>query len=168
MKAFTMLVAVSIACRSSSHAPPADATDVDPDIPPVGSDQMATWIASGYYKDWTCEPAPHAQVYPSNHGMNRTCNNAILHADATGDGPFPDNAASVKELYDDAGVTIIGYAVSRKLTQEPIGSNWYWYQAGGAPPKDEDGTGESVNDCIGCHQCAPRDFTYAIVGVTPD
>src|SRR5580698_3369838 len=126
MGRFATLVALVFACGTSTPSAP------DPDVPPTRSAALAAWIGSGFYKSWTCEPAPHVQVFPSNHGYNRTCNNPILHDDATGTGPFPIDAASVKELYDACGVNIIGYAVSKKVSESTsLDSNWYWYQSGG-------------------------------------
>jgi hypothetical protein len=157
-----VLVAL-LACGGTPASPDAADPVDNPDIPPRGFDPLTTWIAAGYYKSWTCEPAPHPQEFPSNHGYNRTCNNSILHADATGTGNLPIDSASVKELIDDNdGVTIIGMAVSRKIDMTGA-DGWYWYQKGGMPVKMEDGRGDPVDDCIGCHQDAARDFTFAIV-----
>jgi hypothetical protein len=164
------LIAV-LACGKSTAPKQVDAffpdapPGVDPEIPPTTSpSDLATWLDGGYYKEWTCEPAPHPEQSISNHGYNRTCNNAILHAVA-GDSSqtLPLHSASVKELYMDDGVTLDGMAVSLK-----IGTNgadgWFWYQAGGMPPKNEFGTGSTaVGDCINCHAMAFRDFTFVIL-----
>ena len=164
MRPHALFAAALLACGGhSAPAGPDAPPGVDPDVPPTDFDMLTDWLAAGYYKSRPCEPAPHPQEFPSNHGDNRTCNNPILHAVASGDGAFPIDAASVKELYDaNDDVTIIGMAVSLK-TGSNGADGWFWYQKGGSPVKMESGYGEPVNDCIGCHQCAPRDFVFAII-----
>lgn len=168
MRVFAVAVALACACGGGGGGggskPDADTDTTDPNVPPQGDfDAMMTWLGSASYKTWTCEPSPHPQEFPSNHGYNRTCNNPILHAAAVASqvDPFPVDAASVKELYDDCGLNIIGMAVSLKV--DATTDAWYWYQTGGSPSKMEEGTGPEVNDCVGCHQQAGRDFTFAIV-----
>lgn len=170
MRRFQIVMGIALAAAAcgggggGGGTPDASSNPNDPDVPPLGFTDMMTWLGSGYYKAWTCEPSAHPQEFPSNHGYNRTCNNDILHqaALASMTEPFPVDAASVKELYDDCGLNIIGMAVSRKL-DETGANGWYWYQTGGSPSKMEQGQGSAVNDCIGCHQQAGRDFTFAIV-----
>lgn len=118
------------------------------------------WLAAGHYKTWACEPAPHAEVYPSNHGDNLACNNSILHTAPAGIGNYPLDAASVKELYAFDDVTRVGYSVSRKITDD-LGDGWYWFEVKDGKITDGMAT-EPTTACTACHQCAPRDFTYAI------
>ena len=128
----------------------------DPQLPARGTADAPAWLAAGHYRQWRCEPTPHAARAPSPHGKNRICNNDALHA-AAGDN-FPTGAASVKEIYD--GDAIKTYAIARKLTDEPDGDAWYWYE--GNPDKTY-ANGEGAGNCTGCHAGAPRDFVFTVV-----
>jgi hypothetical protein len=154
---------IDAALDAPPDSPPPVDDPTNPDVPPRGDALLTPWLAAGYYKDWTCEPAVHPPEYPSNHGDNRTCNNSILHTAPPGVGNFPLNAASVKEMYADDDVTILGYAVSRKINDN-LGDGWYWYQKTAGSGVTADGMADAmVSPCYACHQCAPRDFTFAVV-----
>jgi hypothetical protein len=145
----------------SLDAPPAVDDPTSPDVPPRGQALLTPWLAAGYYKSWPCEPMPHPEAYPSNHGYNRTCNNPILHGAPPGIGNYPLDSASVKELYLSDLVTLRGYAVSRKINDN-LGDGWYWYEIDTGVVSADGMATEMVNGCVGCHQCAPRDFVYAV------
>jgi len=150
-----VLVAASLCwIAACADAPRID----DPEVPPDDGDAVMTWLASGYYSSWRCEPAGHASRSPSPHGRNRVCNNDAIR-DAPASGPYPMGAASVKELLDDQDA-IIGYAVDRKLADGTTGANWYWFEiVNGSTTGDGDG----VTVCVGCHSQAPRDFVFTAV-----
>jgi len=133
-----------------------DALD-DPQLPPRGSADLLDWIAAGHYLAWHCEAAAHPPRAGSGHGPNRICSNDLL-SDAT-DSLFPVGAASVKEVYNDAG-TIRVYAVSRRVFSEPGGDSWYWFE-GGRGGNAANGQGDPT--CTNCHGAAPRDFVYTVV-----
>jgi hypothetical protein len=135
----------------------------DPQNPPMNRVDVEAWLAIGLYKQWKCEPAVHDARAPSVHGKNRICSNAVLSA--AGAGPYPANAASVKELYDDAGSTITGYAVQRHTSTATTGASWYWYErvpANSMAPHDANGvvadglgtSGPALVICVGCHSAA--------------
>jgi len=152
---------VAPAVDAAVDAPPATDDLNDPDVPPRGEALLIPWLAAGHYKAWACEPAPHPEVFPSNHGDNRTCNNSILHTAPPAIGNYPLDSASVKELYADDDVTIIAYAVSRKINDN-LGDGWYWFE--NKPGFVVDGQAvPAANPCTACHQCARRDFTFAVV-----
>lgn len=150
----------------------------DPETPPQGGVAvMKTWLATGAYKMWHCEATEHASKDPSPHGVNRICSNDKL-AGAGASGNFPVGAAGVKELWDKAGGTIIGYAVYVKTEVDSAGGvNWYWYEDNPtlAPPPAvvADGFGTSGNPkdvCVACHVKAgsgfaatARDFVFTQV-----
>jgi hypothetical protein len=147
---------------ASPDAPPVTDNPNDPELPPRGEALLMPWIAAGYYKAWACEPSPHGEVFPSNHGPNRTCTNSILEAvPAGGIGNYPLNVASVKELYGADMTTIIGYAVDRKIN-DLLGDGWYWYEDYNGQITADGMATEMIEVCTACHQCAPRDFVYAI------
>lgn len=128
------------------------AVNPEAELPPAATaQQMDAWLAAGHYRSWTCETDVHAARPPSGHSPNRICSNAL--ASAHGDGEYPVGAASVKELYDDAGRNVIGYAVARKLGAGG-GESWYWYERLDgvgvvAAGKGDDGTPKRV--CVRCH-----------------
>jgi hypothetical protein len=83
----------------------------------------------------------------------------------------------VKELYDAASSSIIGYAVEVHISAGKQSSNWYWYERNPtlmAPPKngqagvvaDGDGPTEGVagtptaSICTGCHTAAGSDAQH--------
>jgi hypothetical protein len=144
--------------------------------PPQGEANVKAWLAEGYYKSWTCQPAEHPAVAPSPHSFNRICSNAIISG---GSPPFAVGAAAVKELYSDAadaGGTVFGYAVYLKTAADTAadggsGANWYWYEDNPTldPPGGvvADGLGTSGNPltiCVGCHSKAGSDANHPGAG----
>lgn len=132
----------------------------DPQVPPTGSDAVTAWLAAGYYQSWACEPEAHDARSPSPHNRNRICSNDIVHA--TPDGSFAVSASSVKELLDDSGA-VFGHAVSRKLSDDPDGAGWYWYEAvnGSVTVEGTGASGSAKSVCVGCHVGAAQDFVFA-------
>lgn len=139
-------------------------------LPPRGGAAVEAWIDEGHYLDWACEPEPHAARSPSPHGVNRICSNDTLSAH--GDGEYPVDAASVKELYADDMTTIIGYAVARHVMAGTDGGDWYWYErvpTDSAVPHDDDGVvadglgtdGPALSICVACHSAAGSDAAHA-------
>lgn len=153
------LLVLVAACTDPGPASVGDALD-DPQLPPRGDADLRAWLAAGYYRAWRCEPAVHAARSPSPHGANRICNNAAIEPFALG---FPAGAASVKELVE--GGTIIGHAVSRRLTDEPGGDAWYWYEAQG---DHVFANGAGAGNCTGCHDGALRDYVFTVVPGTSE
>jgi hypothetical protein len=139
-------------------------------LPPRGRADVEAWIAEGFYLDWACEPEPHAARSPSPHGVNRICSNDALSAH--GDGEYPVDAASVKELYADDMTTIVGYAVATHVAAGKGGADWYWYErvpADSAAPHDENGVvadalgtdGPALSICVACHSAAGSDMAHS-------
>jgi hypothetical protein len=147
--------------------------------PTTGRVDVEAWLATGAYRAWHCEPAPHPARPLSPHANNRICSNDLLaNAGTTGD--YPVGAAGVKELLD-ASNQIIGYAVYVKVAAAPSdGSNWYWYERvplDSAAPHDANGvvadgmggSGPAQTICFGCHSHAAmgtppgRDFVFTQV-----
>jgi hypothetical protein len=150
----------------------------DSELPPTtGYQDLEVWLAQGYYKSWHCEASPHQARSPSPHGINRICNNAKVKAQPAGKGEYPVGAANVKELYDSAGTTIVGYSVAVHVSAGNDTANWYWYErnpALGLPAKDgssglvADGVGPNEGIagtatekvCTGCHAAAGSDASH--------
>ena len=159
----------------SAPGPAAATTD---QLPPItGYKDVEAWLTKGAYKDWHCETAVHAARSPSPHGMNRICNNAKITAQPAGKGEYPVGAASVKELFDDAGTSIIGYAVAVHTSAGGDTSNWYWYErnpsinapaksgsaglvADGIGPNEGIAGGPTEKVCTGCHTAAGSDAPH--------
>lgn len=144
---------------------------MDPQLPPTtGRADIEAWIAAGHYKAWHCESAAHAARSPSPHGQNRICTNNALSGN-TGTGEYAVGAAAVKELFDDTGKTIVGYAVEVHTAAGNTGDTWYWYERvpqSSAAPHDSNGvvadgsgsSGPALNICVGCHQAAGSDANH--------
>jgi hypothetical protein len=134
----------------------------DSQTPPTGSDSaIAAWLTKADYKNWRCEPAVHDARSPSPHGKNRICSNAKLSA--AGPGEFPIGSASVKEIYDDAGMNVVGYAVATKESTGK-GEAWYWYEktpAMGVVANGLGSSGSALGICVGCHQGAGSDANHS-------
>lgn len=144
------------ACGDPGPASVGDPID-DPQLPPRGSADLATWLEAAHYNTWQCEAEPHDARPRSPHGRNRICSNDVLSA-ATGEGPFPVGAAAVKEIFD--GDAIEQYAVYRKVTDGTGGNTWYWFEG---TRDDVVANGEGDGTCTGCHSSAPRDFVFTII-----
>lgn len=161
-----ILSAAGLGCGSGSES-----TDEASELPPTsGRADIEAWLADGAYQSWSCEAEAHAARAPSAHGINRICSNAALSGH--GDGEYPVGAAAVKELYDDAGTTIIGYAVSRHVEAGTTGASWYWYERvplDHPAPHDGDGvvadgtggSGPELEICAGCHMGAGTDADHS-------
>jgi hypothetical protein len=137
--------------------------------PPMGAAAVTAWLATGVYKSWHCEAAPHLARSPSPHGYDRICSNDVIADNATGTGPWPEGAAAVKELYTtttgplDAG-TPGGYAVYLKTEADSgMGANWYFYGAlvaGGAAVDGLGSTTPVMEECGSCHVAAGMDAAH--------
>jgi hypothetical protein len=167
------LSAFLLACSSpvtmATAPPPSLAANAQ--TPPQSGPEVEAWLAQGSYKQWHCEAAVHTGRTPSPHGMNRICSN-----DATssfkGAGERPVGSAGVKELYDDTGKTIVGYATYVKTSAASAdGVNWYWYERvplSSMAPHDKDGivangfgnAGPAKGICVGCHSAAGSDSAH--------
>ncbi len=131
--------------------------------PPEGDANLQTWLAQGFYKNWTCESAPHDARSPSPHGRNRICSNDTLAL--AQQAPWPVGSAAVKELFDDND-NQVGVAVYRKTAEGTDGSNWYWYEKTDGDGLVADGhgdTGVPLTVCVDCHSHA-NDFVFTQVG----
>lgn len=121
-----MEVASSTTAIAEAEAADAGAGVEVTQLPPIGAAaSIEEWLAAGHYKSWACEDAPHAARPPSGHSPNRICSNAL--ASGHGAGEYPIGSASVKELYDDEGTRIVGYAVARKVGAGG-GEAWHWFE----------------------------------------
>lgn len=128
-------------------------------VTPQGSDAtMDAWFKKGDYKAWKCEPAVHDQTGSSPHGKVRVCSNTLLSG-STGSGEYPVGAATVKELYDSAGTTILGYASGLKIAAGTGPETWYWFDRPSTSVAFN-GKGSVGNFCVACHSKAPRDHIF--------
>lgn len=172
--AVTSALAACGANATTATPPPGDGgaaadggtTPTAGELPPTGDAKaLEAWLATGDYKSWSCEPAPHGSRSPSPHGTNRICSNTLVSRfqGATAPSPRPKGSAAVKELYTDDGKTILGYAVEEKVADESAGgAGWYWYERMGttvaADGLGNDGTPKSI--CVGCHTAAGSDAAH--------
>ena len=133
--------------------------------PPTGASNVEAWLKTGAYKSWHCESAVHEARSPSPHGFNRICSNDAISTNATGTANWPEGAAAVKELYDNAaGTTPTGYAVYLKTNADSAaGANWYWYERIPGNTVVADGLGNAgvaKSLCVGCHGAAGSDAPH--------
>ncbi len=159
-----LALCLAIAACSSKHEDRETHDHHDADASPAARN-VAAWIEDKSYLTWSCEPEPHAARGTSEHGINRICSNDTLAASADGFLP-PVGSASVKELYDEAGTTIIGYAAAVRTSEGNSGDSWYWYERGERKHAGEEGGAESgmgLGECVSCHTAAPTPFVWAKV-----
>jgi hypothetical protein len=190
MKIWTLIAALALlpGCDSggnetggsSSTTPGETGSDTEPTgggedetkVPPTsGHTDMQAWLMAGHYKNWKCETGVQDPIMISPHGKQRICSNAILSGHATQD-EYPVDSSAVKELYDEAGTTIVGYAVYRHVKAGTDGGSWYWYEQ---LPLDHpampdpmtgviaDGLGDSGNAmsiCVACHSATGIDADH--------
>ena len=158
--------------NSSNMTEPTDGgSGGDPEIPPQGADAVEAWLAEGHYKSWKNQPMVVDPIPISPHGKQRIYTNAV-HAGHNGmTGEYPVNAASVKELYDAAGTTVVGYAVYLHVSAGTTGANWYWYEKvplDSMAPHDDNGivadglgdAGPAMEICVGCHSATGIDAAH--------
>jgi len=154
-----------------------DEEEEENEVPPQGYAQLDPWLDAGEYLDWYCEAASRASTGVSPHGIVRVCSNEFASEHATGE--FPVDSASVKELYDVDMTTLVGYAVSIKVSTGTSGGTWYWYEQ--VPPGTTitgvtidangvvaDGLGDDGSQaetiCASCHSTASNDYVFVQVG----
>lgn len=170
MKNWTWLLALALLPGCGDDGSGDDSGEEETQIPPTNGAEMRTWLAAGHYKDWACEAAPHEARSPSPHGWNRICSNDAVSSH--GDGEYPVGAAGVKELYDDGGKNIVGYAVYRHIKAGTTGDTWYWYEqvpdssmaphdANGIVADGNGGSGPSKDICVSCHQATGVDAAHS-------
>jgi cytochrome c553 len=144
-----------------------------PQTPPIGGSLVESWLAAGWYKLWSSEPAIHGARSPSPHGFDRVYSNDVINANATGTGAWPLGAAAVKELYGSlTDTTPVGYAVYLKTqANSAAGANWYFYErvplsstaphdANGVVADGLGGTGTAMSICVACHAAAGSDAAH--------
>jgi hypothetical protein len=135
----------------------------DAETPPQGAANVQAWLATGVYKNWSCETAAHAARPPSPHGFDRVCSNAAIAGNAAGTAAWPVGAAAVKELFAAlTDTTPGGYAVYLKTADDTTagGAVWYWYEQPPGMSPLADGLGNSGNAmsiCVSCHSLAGAD-----------
>ena len=152
---FAAFCAASVACASSSSGVSPGAGD--PQTPPVtNAADVDAWLAKSFFQAWHCETAaPHDFGKPSPHGVARVCSNDKVTGHAAGE--YPVGAASVVELFDAAGATVVGHAVQVHTSAGGKDTDWYWF--------NRDATGVTVDGlggagtpqetaCVGCHASA--------------
>jgi hypothetical protein len=139
--------------------------------PATNAADVEAWLATGAYKSWHCESAPHPSRDPSPHGINRICSNDLTSA-FSGSGERPEGSAGVKELYGTDGTSIVGYATYVKTKAASAGGDaWYWYERvplDSMAPHDAkgvvaDGLGTTTNAkqiCVSCHAGAGSDAAH--------
>jgi hypothetical protein len=144
---------------------------MDPQTPPTsGRVDIEAWLSAGLYKTWKSEAAVHASRSPSPHGQNRIFSNTLLST--AGAGEYPVGAASVKELYNDAGTQLNGYAVFLHTKAGKTGDTWYFYErvpldhpaphdTYGVVADGAGGSGPANTICVGCHQAAGSDAAHS-------
>lgn len=156
MRLLAAFLALAAACDDgpASYGDPLD----DPQLPPRGHDDLLTWLEAGHYLAWSCESGRHPPSTRSGHGANRICSNR-RHETHVGGGPFPEGAASVKEVYTADG-RIRLYAVYRKVEAGTGGDRWYWFEGS---RDDTIANGEGDSTCTGCHAGAPNDYVFTVV-----
>src|SRR5262245_12569633 len=102
MRHAILILSVLVAC--GGDGPTSYGDDVsNPQLPPRGSSDLYAWLDAGHYQTWQCEATMHPPRPGSGHGPNRICSNDVLAAAPTGDGPYPVDAAAVKEVFDSSG-----------------------------------------------------------------
>jgi hypothetical protein len=157
-------LALLLACAEDAPKDgPKVTSEVTDQLPPTSGDaDIAPWLATGAYKKWSCEPAPHSASGASAHSRNRVCSNTAIATHDPASGAWPVGAASVKELYD--GDRITGYAVARKVTAGADAGAWYWYERIGSTLY-ADGLGTENAPKTLCGDCHSRgtDFVYTAV-----
>lgn len=139
----------------------------DSQIPPQGYEAIEAWLAEGHYKSWKCQAGVVDPIEISPHGKQRICTNDVHTAHNGMTGEYPVNAAGVKELYDAAGATIVGYAVYLHTSAGGTGANWYWYErvpldsmVEHDPMTGVVADGSDVPLCVGCHSAAGSDAAH--------
>lgn len=110
---------------------------------------IAAYVKEKKYAGWTAEAMVHDSTGP--HGKVKTFFNDTLKASLMANNAMhPKGSASVKELYQDDGTTIDGYAVMVKIADGATKETWIWWE-GFNPELSAAYYGKGIGTCEGCH-----------------
>lgn len=142
---------VLVACGDDDGGDDGDSGAVQFDAP-AESAQLFAFLKDRAYQPFASESAVHPSEGP--HGMVRTYLSTSLEQSLRAENTeHPRGSAAVKELYEDDGRTLKGWAVMVKTEEQGDGGQgWYWYEIfnvddGSNPPFD----GNGISTCTGCH-----------------
>ena len=145
-----MLFLLSIACGPSVDAPSSSAIKVGDDGAEIDTSAagISAFVASKAYKTWAAEANVHTATKTRPHGhvrvfFNQTSTVALKQNQSS----LPVGTMVVKELYQNDGATLSGYAAMVKSSEK----GWTWWEAF-LPNLDKPAAyGIDLPGCKGCH-----------------
>ena len=141
------LLSAVFACGSSKSDDSASGTTED--LSDTSLDSIKAFIAKASFKTWTAEKSVHTSAGP--HAMVKVYfNPTILTSLRNKSTTHPKGSILVKELYENDGTTLRGYALSVKTAEGTDANNWVWYE-GILPSYANPSYGRGRPFCADCH-----------------
>jgi hypothetical protein len=112
---------------------------------------ITAFVREGRYKDWVAEPTVHETRAPHGSKVRVFFNDTVVQSLRAGNATHPVGSVLVKELFEDDGKTLRGYALDVKITEGAGKDTWIFYE-GFAPDYDNNYYGRGHSTCHGCHE----------------
>jgi hypothetical protein len=120
---------------------------------------LLNFFQTNAHRQWKAEPAIHQSLGP--HGYVRSFFNAkVSESLAAKKTSHPKDSMIIKELYENDGETLKGFAAMVKVTEGASEDTWLWYE--GFAPDYGQYHGTGLSNCTGCHASGTDYVTSAL------
>jgi hypothetical protein len=149
------MVAAMANGAAAALQPTADTPRID-SVVPTTTEALFAFLKEGRYKSFAHESAvhtsrgPHAKLgWPVRVFVDPKMEASL----ESGAASHPVGAAIVKEMYDEAGSELAGWAVMVKTgSDSDNGKGWFWYETLNTNDSAAHvATGNGISGCFGCH-----------------
>lgn len=149
------MVAAMSGGAAAALQPSAETPAIDSEVP-TATDALFKFLKDGSYKSFAQESAvhssrgPHAKLgWPVRVYVSPKMESSLK----SGGSSHPIGAAIVKEMYDEKGAKLAGWAVMVKTgADSDSGKGWFWYETlNSRDSKAHVAAGNGIPGCFGCH-----------------
>ncbi|HVG62541.1 MAG TPA: hypothetical protein VNA24_28515 [Hyalangium sp.] len=147
-RALPLLLMLAIACGPSSSVDEGLGVIQELDTSEAG---ITAFVREGRYKEWLAEPSVHDTRAPHGSKVRVFFNELVTESLRAGNATHPVGSILVKELYEDNGRTLRGYALDVKISEGSGKDTWIFYEGFG-PDYSNNYYGRGHSTCHGCHE----------------
>lgn len=153
-----------VTAMAAALQPTAETPRVDSAVP-TNTEALFKFLKDGAYESFASESAihtsrgPHAKLgWPVRVYVDSKMESSLRSGAAS----HPAGAAIVKEMYDEQGTNLTGWAVMVKTSaQSDAGKGWFWYETLNTQDhKAVVAAGNGISGCFACHS-AGSDFVLS-------
>lgn len=136
----------NLSCGGSSGGSSDSGTTVTSEV------DITAAIATGDYTSWFGHESVQGPQGNSPHSQMKTFLNDTLKASVDAQNTeHPVGSISIKELYNNDGSEITGYAYSEKVAAGTDADTWLWYEDLNLSNPEASYYGVGISTCRGCH-----------------